>query len=207
MYYALAYKQWNRDEAPVIAVPSGNYGNICAGILAWCSGLPVKHFIAASNSNKVVANYMEDGQYRPQQAIATISNAMDVGDPSNFVRIMALFQQEFHQLKKQMTAYSISDETTAATIKEVFEQYNYLMDPHTAVAFAAWERYRSAHETEAGILLSTAHPVKFKPTIEAILGKGHLEKEEKIILQQSYKTPKSMGKDFQELKSFLMELK
>lgn len=170
-YYFFAWQQWPyKDAPPVISVPSGNFGNICAGLLAMKSGLPVNHFIAACNSNKVVPDYMETENYQPQKAKATISNAMDVGDPSNFVRILEIFHQQFGDLKKVMSSFSISDDETAFTIKNVHEQYGYLLDPHGAVGYAALEKYLTRHTEEKGMLLETAHPIKFDNVMERILG-------------------------------------
>src|SRR5665213_156722 len=136
-YYLFAWKQWaDKNNSPVISVPSGNFGNICAGILAHISGLPVKHFIAACNANKVVPEFLSTQKYKPQKAVATISNAMDVGDPSNFVRILELFQHQFKELKNTLSSVSISDEETRQTIKEVYEKESYLLDPHGAVAYS-----------------------------------------------------------------------
>jgi threonine synthase len=110
----------------VISVPSGNFGNICAGLLAYCSGLPVKHFIAACNANAVVPSFLENGEYQPKKAVATISNAMDVGNPSNFVRILELFHHKLGDLRNVLTGYSISDDETRSVMKEVYHQFKYL---------------------------------------------------------------------------------
>lgn len=172
-YYALAYKQWSdKNNPPVICVPSGNFGNICAGLLAHRSGLPVKHFIAACNANDVVTRYLSDRQYQPKKAVPTLSNAMDVGNPSNFVRVLELFHQEFDGLKKVLSSYSITDEETKATIKTVFEKYNYLPDPHGAVGYLALERYLQQHPGQKGIFLETAHPVKFYDVVEPVIGQA-----------------------------------
>ena len=127
LYYFYAFQQWQQQEAPVVCVPSGNFGNICAGILAHVSGLPVKQFIAACNANDVVPSYLKTGVYQSKEAIATISNAMDVGNPSNFVRIMQLFSNSYPQLLEKLTAYSISDAITSLTIREVFKEFNYML--------------------------------------------------------------------------------
>ncbi len=170
-YYALAWKQWNdKKNPPVICVPSGNFGNICAGLLAHRSGLPVKHFIAACNANDVVTQYLEGAQYQPKQAVPTLSNAMDVGNPSNFVRILELFHQEFGALKNVLSSYSITDEETKTTIKKVYEKYHYLTDPHGAVAYLALQRYLGQHPGQQGIFLETAHPVKFYDVVEPVIG-------------------------------------
>ncbi len=174
-YYFFAYKQWissplgDGGQPPVIAVPSGNFGNICAGILAHMSGLPVKHFIAACNANDIVPNFMQSQQYQPKPAVATISNAMDVGNPSNFVRILELFHQQFPQLKEKFSSVSITDEETKQTMKRVYDELKYTLDPHGAVGYLALERYLLQHVTDKGIFLETAHPVKFYDVVEPVL--------------------------------------
>lgn len=170
-YYFLAYKQW-KDKAhpPVISVPSGNFGNICAGILAHVTGLPATHFIAACNANDVVPEYMEKQVYQTKQAVATISNAMDVGDPSNFVRIMEIFHQQFPALAKVMSSCSISDDDTKSTLVKVYNDHGYLFDPHGAVGYLALEQYLALHPGQSGMVLETAHPVKFYNVVEPVIG-------------------------------------
>jgi threonine synthase len=171
IYYFLAWKQWkNKKTPPVISVPSGNFGNICAGLLAYHSGLPVKHFIAACNANAVVPDYLKTGTYQPVKAKATYSNAMDVGDPSNFVRVLALFNAEIEPLKKMMSSESISDEETGAAIRSLFFDNHYQADPHGAVGWLALQRWLGGHSGEAGIFLETAHPVKFPDVVEKFTG-------------------------------------
>jgi threonine synthase len=178
-YYFFAYKQWKeKADPPVISVPSGNFGNICAGILAHISGLPVKHFIAACNANDVVPVYLDTKTYRPKKAIPTLSNAMDVGNPSNFVRILELFDNEFLSLKEKMSSVSITDEETKATIKAVKHSHNYLLDPHGAVGYLALERYLNKHPQQKGFFIETAHPVKFYDVVEPVI-------EEKISVPVS----------------------
>jgi len=169
-YYFFAWQQWpDRQNPPVISVPSGNFGNICAGLLAHRSGLPVRHFIAACNANDVIPQYLQTGDYRPVSATATLSNAMDVGDPSNFVRILELFGGQLPRLKDALSAVSISDEETISAIRELHTNDHYLADPHGAVGWLALQRYLSAHPGEKGFLLETAHPVKFYDTVEPII--------------------------------------
>src|SRR5688572_11626913 len=169
-YYAFAWKQWaDKKNPPVISVPSGNFGNICAGLLAFCSGLPVKHFIAACNANAVVPSFLQNGEYQPKKAVATISNAMDVGNPSNFVRILELFHHKLGDLRKVLTGYSISDDETRATLKEVYQQHKYLPDPHGAVGYLALQRYLQQHTGDKGMFLETAHPVKFYDVVEPVI--------------------------------------
>lgn len=171
-YYFLAYKQWmEKDQPPVICVPSGNFGNICAGILAWSSGLPVRHFIAACNANDIVTRYLSTSRIEIKEAVPTLSNAMDVGNPSNFIRVMELFHNNFPELKDKLSSYSISDEETIATIGEVYKKYNYLLDPHGAVGYLSLQRYLRDNPEQKGLFLETAHPVKFPEAVEKITGK------------------------------------
>jgi threonine synthase len=169
-YYFFAYQQWpDKKNAPVISVPSGNFGNICAGLLAHRSGLPVSHFIAACNANDVVTDYLKTGNYHPAKPIATISNAMDVGNPSNFVRVLELFDKEFQPLKKLMSSYSFSDEETRIILKDVYEKQNYLLDPHGAIGYGALKKYLELNPELGGIFLETAHPVKFYDVVEPVI--------------------------------------
>lgn len=172
-YYFFAYQQWaEKTNPPVICVPSGNFGNICAGILAHISGLPVKHFVAACNANDVVPAFMQTQQYEPKKAVATISNAMDVGNPSNFVRILEIFNNEFVNLEKVLSSVSINDDETRATIKSVYQKEKYLLDPHGAVGYLALQRYLQSNPNQKGIVLETAHPVKFYDVVEPVTGEA-----------------------------------
>ena len=195
-YYFFAYQQWHAKYIPpVISVPSGNFGNICAGLLAHHSGLPVQHFIAACNANDVVYNYLETEKYTPKKSVATLSNAMDVGNPSNFVRILEIFEQQFNSLKNVMSSYSITDEETKAILKEVYLKTNYLLDPHGAVGYLALQKYLQQHPGLQGIFLETAHPVKFYDVVEPIIHQPvpmpdaikHLLKEQKQSIKMKVK--------------------
>jgi threonine synthase len=169
-YYFFAYKQWpDKLNPPVVAVPSGNFGNICAGILAKTSGLPIQHFIAACNANDTIPQFFESGIYKTQQAVPTISNAMDVGNPSNFVRILEIFNREIMALKDLVSAESMSDEQTKSTLKKVYDESAYLLDPHGAVGYHALEKYIGNHPGSKGIVVETAHPVKFFDVVEPII--------------------------------------
>jgi len=176
-YYFYAQQQWQNEIAnrksqianPIICVPSGNFGNICAGILAHISGLPCEKFIAATNANDVIPNFLESGEMQIKSSVATLSNAMDVGNPSNFVRILEIFGQDYLNLKEKMEATSVSDEITAETMRDVFEKYNYVLDPHGAVGFYALEKYLEKHPDKKGFFLETAHPIKFD-SVEKIVG-------------------------------------
>lgn len=209
LYYFYAYQQWQFNEPPVISVPSGNFGNICAGMVAYISGLPVKHFIAACNANDVVPQFLQSGNYKPKNSIATISNAMDVGNPSNFVRILELFEQKVDDLKFVLSSYSVDDETTKATIKNVYKKYNYVLDPHGAIGYYALNKYlnednNSPSGFRGGIFLETAHPVKFPETVEAATQTKinfpgtvqHLSNKKKQSIQ--------MDASFEQLKDYLM---
>ena len=169
-YYFFAYKQWaDKNNPPVVAVPSGNFGNICAGIMAKASGLPIKHFIAACNANDTIPQFFDTNIYKAKQAVSTISNAMDVGNPSNFVRILEIFNQEITALKNLVSAESITDEQTKATLKKVYDESAYLLDPHGAVGYHALEKYLAAHPAQKGIVVETAHPVKFFDVVEPVI--------------------------------------
>jgi threonine synthase len=206
-YYFFAYKQWQeKNNPPVISVPSGNFGNICAGLLANASGLPVKHFIAACNANDVVPQYFATENYQSKKAVATISNAMDVGDPSNFVRIMEIFQQQISSLKNKVSSCSISDAVTKETLLSVFNEQQYLCDPHGAVAYKALQDYLQNNPNDKGIFLETAHPVKFYDVVEPIINQPVPIPES---IQEQLKLEKKstkIGVGADELKSFLLGL-
>lgn len=170
LYYFYALQQWQEEQAPVVSVPSGNFGNICAGMVAQQSGLPIKHFIAACNANDVVPRYLHTGYYQPEQAVATISNAMDVGSPSNFSRIQELFTQDIQEVKFMLSGYSISDEQTMETISKVWKEQQYLLDPHGAVGYRAMELYLEQFPNRKGFILETAHPIKFPEAVEKGIG-------------------------------------
>lgn len=169
LYYILAWQQWQQHQPPVVSVPSGNFGNICAGMMAWSSGLPIAHFIAACNANDTVPRFLNDGHYAPNPAIATISNAMDVADPSNFVRILEIFGNR-QSLTGQLHSESITDAETTDTIARVHRETGYLLDPHGAVGYLALERWIRTHPGQQGYILETAHPVKFPDSVEAATG-------------------------------------
>ncbi|MBT8295463.1 MAG: threonine synthase, partial [Gramella sp.] len=141
-YYFLAYKQLQEiNKKLVFSVPSGNFGNICAGMLAKEMGLPIDHFVAANNANDTVTNYLETSEYKSKPSVPTISNAMDVGDPSNFVRILELFENRHTSVKKVLSAYSFDDEATKRAIREVHSETGYVMDPHGAVGYLGLQKY------------------------------------------------------------------
>lgn len=207
LYYFYAYQQWQLQLPPVISVPSGNFGNICSAILAHESGLPVQHFIAACNSNKVVTDYLSNGVYQPQKAVPTFSNAMDVGNPSNFIRILEIFHQSFQTLKNKISSYSINDDTTLQTIQEVYQQHHYLLDPHGAVAFAAINQYLQQHPNLKGYIAATAHPVKFPDVVKKAT---QIEVPIPESIQDLFSKPQNstvLPANFSALKEFLLNRK
>lgn len=170
-YYFLAYRQlMDKEKKLAFSVPSGNFGNICAGMLAREMGLPIDHFIAANNANDTVTKYMQTEKYHAKPSIATISNAMDVGDPSNFVRILELFENRHSSIKNVLSAYSFSDDVTRKAIKDVYKETEYLMDPHGAVGYLGLQKFMVNNPGYYGAFLETAHPVKFLDTVEEAIG-------------------------------------
>ena len=205
-YYFFGYKQWaDKLNPPVISVPSGNFGNICAGILAMRSGLPVHHFIAACNANDIVTEYLHSQVLKPKQAVATLSNAMDVGNPSNFVRILEIFHHQFPELKSKLSSYSITDAETTATIKEVYQKDNYVLDPHGAVGYLSLQRYLENHPEQKGMILETAHPVKFPDAVENAIGK-HIEIPSGVqFIMAKEKQSVLIKADYQQFKEYLLK--
>jgi threonine synthase len=207
-YYFFALQQWKDKQPPVISVPSGNFGNICAGMVAAFSGLPVQQFIAACNANDTVHKYLISGAYIPRQAIATLSNAMDVGNPSNFARIMELFRVKETEIEKMVCSYSITDEETKATLNAVDQSMGYTMDPHGAVAYLALKRYIDEQKQQGisrkGIFLETAHPVKFFDSVEAVIKKPVPLPDSVRKLLDKKKLSVEMDADYNNLKDFLV---
>ncbi|WP_210518284.1 threonine synthase [Hymenobacter terricola] len=205
LYYCFAMQQWPAGApAPVVAVPSGNFGNLCAGLLAQASGLPLGHFIAACNANEPVPAYLRTGTFTPRPAVSTFSNAMDVGNPSNFVRILALFDNDLETMRAALSADTVSDADTVAAIHQVWEADNYLLDPHGAVAYMALRRYQARHAGAAGMILATAHPVKFPDVVEPILGRAIELPEVVRALQGRPKRSVPITVKYEELKAYLM---
>lgn len=167
-YYFRAFAQLQNFQHSdvIVCVPSGNFGNLTAGLFAKKMGLPVKRFIAATNVNKVVPEYLETGEYNPRESIETISNAMDVGDPSNFARILDLYDNNWEAINADIYGASYTDEETRETIREVVNKYDYTCDPHGAVGYRALQEYLKNHAGNRGIFLETAHPAKFKNIVE-----------------------------------------
>ncbi len=169
-YYFEAYKQVMDENRPVVfSIPSGNFGNLTAGLLAKKMGLPVHHFLAATNINDVVPKYLQSGNYNPHPSYATLSNAMDVGNPSNFARMLDLYGSTWNIMRDEIAGYAFTDEQTKEAMREIFEKYQYVIDPHGAVGYLALQAYLQKEPTALGVILETAHPAKFKDDVEAIL--------------------------------------
>ena len=203
-YFFFAYKQLkNKKQKLVFSVPSGNFGNICAGVMAQQLGLPVKQFIASTNSNDIVPNYFETGIYTPKPSKQTISNAMDVGNPSNFIRIQEIYKNDDALLKKNISSYSFTDDETRAAMKSIKAISGYIADPHGAVGYLGLKKYLKNKKAQ-GIFLETAHPVKFLDVVEAVLNEtiafppqiSAVIGKEKVALKIS---------TYQELKAFLLK--
>ena len=171
-YYVRAFGQVRHYGKPVVfSTPSGNFGNLSAGVMVQQMGLPVEHFVAATNLNKVVPSYIESGTYLPMSSVATISNAMDVGSPSNFVRLAHLYGDDYNRFKTNMSGYFYDDEQTRLGMKQIYDQYGYVSCPHTAIGIMGLQAYFSENKSNTlGIALATAHPSKFKPLVEEVLG-------------------------------------
>ncbi len=202
-YYFYALQQWQHEQVPVISVPSGNFGNICAGLLAQASGLPVKHFIAACNINDVFTDYIHSGGFDPRPAVPTVSNAMDVGNPSNFFRILQLLENDHAKVRRQVSSFSINDDLTLKTIANVYEDHHYLCDPHGAVAYYMLQKYVEQHPGSKGIFLETAHPAKFANVVSEAIGEQiEMPSRMKELLKRK-KQCIQIEPDFEALKEFL----
>ena len=204
LYYFLAYRQLKHKNKPlVVAVPSGNFGNICAGMIAQQMGLPIDHFVAATNVNDAVPAYLENGNYQAVKTTPTISNAMDVGDPSNFVRIQKIYGNDFENLSQHLSGYRFTDEETRTAMQHIHTSSGYVADPHGAVGYLGLKKYLENHPDKYGIFLETAHPVKFLTTVEETLGtKVELpQRIQDLLEKEKQSTPIS---NYEDLKRFLL---
>ncbi len=207
-YYFYAYAQAQRlaKQPVVFAVPSGNFGNITGGLLAHQMGLPIKHFIAATNTNDAVPTYLASKEFNPQPSKSTISNAMDVGNPSNFARMLDLFQHDHASMANLISGYAFSDSETQEVMRTVFASKGYTMDPHGAIGYLGLKKYlKDSNPNVTGIFLETAHPAKFKDVVEDTLG-NTLEMPDK--LQQFLKKDKKsvrLDANFDLFKAYLMD--
>jgi len=207
-YYFYAYAQLKKAGKAanlVMCVPSGNFGNITAGLFAKRMGLPVKRFIAANNRNDIFLQYLQTGEYKPRPSVSTIANAMDVGDPSNFARVLDLFGGSHDAIVSEISGVSYNDLQIAETLKVCYSETGYLLDPHGACGYRALKEGLANNET--GVFLETAHPAKFLETVEKIIGE---KVEIPLKLQEFMKGEKkslSLSKDFKDFKNYLLALK
>lgn len=200
-YYFWALAQLDKESEYVFSIPSGNYGNLTAGLLAKHMGLPIRQFVASANINDIVPHYLHTGIFDPKTSIQTISNAMDVGDPSNFKRMLDLYDGSLKAIQHDIAGASFNDDETSACMKRVFDQAGYVLDPHGAVGYLGLQKHRGS---TPGIFLETAHPAKFIDVVEKTVGsieiperlKAYLDKEKKAI---------GMNADFESFKSYLIE--
>ena len=170
LYYFYAYGRVTSNDKPVVfSVPSGNYGNLTAGVMAKKMGLPINHFIAAANANNIVPQYLATGKFEPIPSIETISNAMDVGNPSNFARLQAIFNNSLANFRSEVSGYSYSDAQTRESIAQAYQEFDYVADPHGAIGYRALREYLNENDI-IGVFLETAHPIKFNQEVEAIIG-------------------------------------
>lgn len=208
-YYFNTYAQLKRQgfNDVVFSVPSGNFGNIGAGLLAYKLGLPVKQFIAATNVNDTVPRFLESGVYETRPSTQTYSNAMDVGAPSNWVRIMDLFDQDIEAIKNVVTSYRFTDDETLEGIKEIDNKLNYVACPHTAIAYLAIEKYRIENPSDgsAAVFLSTAHACKFPDIFPAEIASKIEIPEQVRALESKPKHADQLGVDFEGFKNYLLE--
>lgn len=205
-YYFYAYAQMKRQKLAdnlVICVPSGNFGNITAGLFGKRMGLPVKRFIAANNRNDIFYQYLKTGQYSPRPSVATIANAMDVGDPSNFARILDLYGGSHEAIAAEISGATYTDEQIRETVRQVYDETGYLLDPHGACGYRALAE--GLLPGEVGVFLETAHPAKFLQTVEGIIG-NKVEIPEKLqTFMRGTKQSIPMSKDFASFKEYLMK--
>ena len=206
-YYFYAYaqlKKLNKNKEVVMCVPSGNFGNITAGLFAKRMGLPIKRFIAANNRNDIFLQYLQTAQYNPRPSISTIANAMDVGDPSNFARVIDLYSNSHEAIKAEISGVSYNDEEIADTLKTCFDETGYLLDPHGACGYQALKD--GLQENETGVFLETAHPAKFLETVERIIGQKVDIPQKLQEFMKGEKQSLELSKDFDGFKKYLLSL-
>ena len=205
-YYFIAFRALkSKNKRLVFSVPSGNFGNICAGIMGQQMGLPIDHFIASTNVNDAVPRYLETGTYNPMPTIQTISNAMDVGNPSNFIRIQKIFNNDAVKMKKYLSGYRYTDQQTRKALKEIYNLKNYIADPHGAVGYLGLKEYLNQQKEDLyGVFLETAHPVKFFDSVNKTL-KLEVAIPERLKDTLSKEKVSVPIKDYSELKAYLLD--
>jgi threonine synthase len=204
-YYFNAWARLPGIQEFYVAVPSGNFGNLTAGLIAGKMGLPVKHYIIATNVNDVVPEYLKTGKFRPRPSIPTIANAMDVGNPSNFARILDLYEHSHQAIVHAMSAHSYTDDELRKTIGEVYQRTGYLLDPHGAAGYRALKAYMEGNPGVPGVFLETAHPGKFSLTVEEVIKSTVDVPEQLLEVASKEKSSIVLGTGFQEFKDFLMQ--
>lgn len=206
-YYFNAFAQLdNPNKKVVFSVPSGNFGNLTAGLVAHKMGLPVTRFIAANNRNSVFYEYLQTGNFTPRPSVATIANAMDVGDPSNFARILELYNNNQAEITKIISGTTYTDEKIREAMAQAYNQSGYLTDPHGAVGYLAFKEMQKPGET--GIFLETAHPAKFLSTVEEVVGRGNVSVPERLkSFLKGEKKSRELSSAFPEFKDYLLSLK
>ena len=203
-YFMFAYKQLRKNYNDIVfSVPSGNFGNICAGMMAQQLGLPIKHFIASNNTNNVVTRYLQSQLYDPKPSIQTISNAMDVGAPSNFIRIQEIYKNQFDKLKENVSSYSFTDDETKKAMLEMYKNYNYVADPHGAVGYLGAKAHLENNPNAHCVFLETAHPTKFLDVVEEVIKERQpLPKQIQEVIGKNKVAVKIST--YEDLKSFLL---
>jgi threonine synthase len=204
-YIFFAYQQLKKYNKPIIlSCPSGNFGNICAGIMAKRLGLPIAHFVASTNANDTVPRFLEKGIYDPKPSVATISNAMDVGNPSNFIRIQELYNNDLNEFEKDFSSYTFTDEVTLATMKTIYCSTSYIAEPHGVVGYLGLKKEMAKQPNSVGVFLETAHPIKFLDTVEPLLNlKLPIPTQIESVLGKEKVSTRI--KSYEEFKSFLMQ--
>lgn len=205
-YYFEAYKQIKNKDLPIsFCVPSGNFGNLTAGLFAKQMGLPIHHFIAATNANDVVPEYLTTSTFTPRPSVRTLSNAMDVGNPSNFARMLDLYCSTWNIMREDISGFAFTDEQTKNAIREVRQKYNYVIDPHGAIGYLALNAYLENNHNVQGVILETAHPAKFKDDVESILQQSIDVPKRLQDLSDKKKVALEISKDFTDFKRWLLE--
>jgi len=203
-YFFFAYKELKKFNKPlIVSCPSGNFGNICAGILAKKLGLPLTHFVASTNANDTVPRFLENGKYEPKPSVATISNAMDVGNPSNFVRIQEMYVNDLTEFEKDFSSYSFTDEETKVAMKTIYDSFGYVAEPHGAVGYLGLKKEMKNKPESIGFFLETAHPIKFLDEVEPLLNiKLPIPKQIESILNKGKVSVKISS--YNDFKSYLL---
>ena len=204
-YYFQAYAKLKHLNTPIVcSVPSGNFGNLMGGLLAKRMGLPIHRFVAANNENKIFFDYLLSGEFQPKPSVATISNAMDVGNPSNFARIVDLYNHDLKELSKHVLGYTFGDENTKSVISHVYQKTGYIMDPHGAVGYLGLQEYYKVDPTSVGVFLGTAHPAKFLNVVEPLVSEPIVIPDRLSEVLNQKKHSISLSSSFDEFKDYLL---